>query len=582
MTLRRRLMTALVLVTALCVCSLAVAAEAPAAHPWTAKPVLEGADRFQFAIISDVTGGRRPDILEAALKDLSLMQPAFVMCIGDLTEGYTEGPDEIRTQRDGLMKEMGGLDMRFYFLPGNHDISNPTMAKQWEERFGCLYYSFVYRDVLFLCLDTEDPPATHISAEQARFASDQLKAYEHVRWTFVFMHKPMWLEDDGMDDPGWQTIVKALADRPHTVFAGHYHNYIQAKRSRRDYIVLSTTGGASDVRGLGLGEFDHITWVTMDGGEPAIANLVLDGILPKDVVTEETAKVNDAIFRASYLTTSGVASAQQVFAQGAAELKLSNEQPYDLSIKGAFAEHPQLKVEPRSFEATLAPGASQTVTAKVTADRPTDLFDLRPLILNLSATYTSPTGLPVTAAARRNVDVHGMDEGPDLVRNGLFEGRAGEWFQWVHAPEAGSLSVGNGEAHAVVVNPAGWWSIGVGEYVEGMRPGARYRLRLKAADRGGAGIIYFQLAVDEQEMPLAVLIDGQPTQYHPIAVGEATAAHTVEFVAPTGIDLTHAKIVLALAGMKDGTVTDVSLREITAVPAGAEAAPAQAAPASAQ
>lgn len=576
MTARRPVMAALVLVMALSVCSFAVAAKAPAAHPWTAKPVLEEADRFQFAVISDVTGGRRPDVLEAALRDLNLMQPAFVMCIGDLTEGYTEDAQEIRTQRDALVQEMHGLDMRLYFLPGNHDISNPTMAKEWEERFGRLYYSFVYHDALFLCLDTEDPPATHISAEQARYVCGQLRRHRHVRWTFVFMHKPMWLEADGMNDPGWQTITKALADRPHTVFAGHYHNYIQSKRNGRDYIVLSTTGGASEVRGPGLGEFDHITWVTMDGGGPAIVNLVLGGILPKDVTTEEMAKVNDAIFRATYLATSGVASAQQLFAEGTAELKLSNEQPYELSIKGAFAEHPQLRVEPGAFEAELAPGASETVTAKVMANRPTDLFDLRPLVLNLSATYAPPGGVPVTAAVQRNMDIHGTLEGPDLLRNGRFEGKGEGWFQWVHTPEAGSLNVGNGEARAVVTNPPGWWSIGVGQYLEGMRRGGRYRLRLEAADRGGAGVIYLQVAVDEQEMPIAVLIDGQPSQYHPIAVGEAMAAHTVEFVAPTDIDLTHAKIVLCLAGMKDATLTDVSLREVIGVPAGAEAAPASA------
>jgi len=573
MAARRRVMTALALVIVLSICSFAAAAKAPGAHPWTDKPVLEAADRFQFAIMADVTGGRRPDVLQTALKDLNLMQPAFVMCIGDLTEGYTEDPQEIRKQRDAMVKEMSGLDMRFYFLPGNHDLSNPTMVKEWDERFGRLYYSFVYHDALFLCLDTEDPPATRISAEQAQYACDQLKRYRHVRWTFVFLHKPMWLEADGMNDPGWQTIVKALAGRPHTVFAGHYHNYVQAKRNGRDYIVLSTTGGASEVRGPGVGEFDHITWVTLDGGEPAVANLALSGILPKDVVTEETAKVNDAISRAAYLTTSGVASERQLFAEGAAELRLSNEQSYGLSIKGAFAEHPQLKTEPGAFEATLAPGASQTVTAKVTANRPTDLYDLKPLVLNLSASYTRLDGRPVTVSAQRSVDIHGTHEGPDLLRNGRFEGQGEGWFQWVHAPEAGTLSVGNGQAHAVIKNPQGWWSIGVGQYPERMVRGGRYRLRLKAADRGGAGVIYFQLAVDGQETPLAVLIDGQASQYHPIAVGEAMAAHTVEFVAPTDIDLTHAKIVLALAGTKDATLTDVSLREVVGAPPGTEAAP---------
>ena len=40
------------------------------------------------------------------------------------------------------------------------------------------------------------------------------------------------------------------------------------------------------MRGTALGEFDHVTWVTMTEQGPRMANLLVDGILPDDVTTE--------------------------------------------------------------------------------------------------------------------------------------------------------------------------------------------------------------------------------------------------------------------------------------------------------
>ena len=37
------------------------------------------------------------------------------------------------------------------------------------------------------------------------------------------------------------------------------------------------------MRGVEYGEFDHFVWVTMTEDAPVIANVLLDGILPKDI-----------------------------------------------------------------------------------------------------------------------------------------------------------------------------------------------------------------------------------------------------------------------------------------------------------
>ena len=57
------------------------------------------------------------------------------------------------------------------------------------EKFGRRHYHFVYRNVLFLILNTDDPTggsgSGHISKEQIAWARETLKANKDVRWTIV-------------------------------------------------------------------------------------------------------------------------------------------------------------------------------------------------------------------------------------------------------------------------------------------------------------------------------------------------------------------------------------------------------------
>lgn len=255
----------------------------PGANPWTHLNFNQAPDRFHFAIICDRTGGNRPGVFESAMGKLNLLQPEFVMCVGDLIQGYTQDEAEIETQWDELEGLVHELEMPFFYLPGNHDISNKKMARKWREHFGRSYYHFVYRDVLFLCLNTEDPPPTRLSPEQIEYFARVLRENQAVGWTLVFMHKPLWLQEE---DTGWEQLETLLSGRPYTVFAGHTHAYRLHHRLGQRYFVVATTGGVSNLRGPEFGRFDHLVWVTMTEEGPRVANLLLDGILDEKVCTQ--------------------------------------------------------------------------------------------------------------------------------------------------------------------------------------------------------------------------------------------------------------------------------------------------------
>ena len=260
--------------------------ETSAHNPWSHLEMRNDPQAFQFAIVSDRTGGARPGVFEEAIQKLNLLQPEFVMSVGDLIEGYSKDRAEIDSQWNEFQGFIKKLEMPFFYVPGNHDYSNPEMAKAWQERFGRDYYSFVYRDVLFVCLNSQEPEMHHIGDKQAQWLEETLAAHPDVRWTLVFLHSPLW-EETYPKDRGWQRIEKALGSRKYTVFSGHFHSYLKQFRGDHRYYTLATTGGGSGLRGPAHGEFDHVVWVTMTEGGPLVTNLMLQGIWGDDVRTPE-------------------------------------------------------------------------------------------------------------------------------------------------------------------------------------------------------------------------------------------------------------------------------------------------------
>lgn len=253
-------------------------------NPWTSLQVNNNPSDFRFAVISDRTGGHRAKVFSQAMDRINLLQPEFVMSVGDLIEGYTTKPEVITQQWDEFVGYVKKLQMPFFYVPGNHDITNPEMLKAYKARFGKPHYHFVYRDTLFLAVNSEDTPGkgTKITPEQVAYFRKAVEANPSSRWTFIFLHKPMWTGTE-VDTNGWADLEKALGDRQFTVFCGHEHVYEKYVRNGRNFYQLATTGGGSRLRGVAYGEFDQIAWVTMKGNKPIIGNIVLDGVLPENL-----------------------------------------------------------------------------------------------------------------------------------------------------------------------------------------------------------------------------------------------------------------------------------------------------------
>jgi predicted phosphodiesterase len=396
------------------------------AKPFTSDNLNNDPDTFRFAVISDNAGGPRDGIFQEAVAKLNLLQPEFVVGTGDYIEGYEDQREGIDAQRDRSMANFAKLEVPMFFVPGNHDVGRPMWLEAYKARFGKAYYHFVYKNVLFLCLSTNDTPesGTGISPEQVEYAKRVLSENAKVRWTFVMQHKPLWNENNEQ----WKQIAEALKGRPYTVFCGHTHNYLSQEIDGMSYITQATTGGGSALRGPAYGEFDAIAWVTMTPKGPKIANLLMDGILDKDIRTPEVAKDRMLFSMDRAVTATPIVLEAGPFQQGATTVRITNGSDKPLRVKVLSEVQAGVRVEPSSIS-TVVPGkADQTVELHVTADQPIPTPDMQPIVLHWQAFYDNGDNTPSAEfAGERVVCVDAPYTVPVAAKAPVIDGKLDEW-----------------------------------------------------------------------------------------------------------------------------------------------------------
>ncbi|WP_266206167.1 PA14 domain-containing protein [Pontibacter kalidii] len=326
------------------------------AFPWTHTDFKNKPENFSFAIVADRTNGHRIGVFRSAMEKVNDLQPEFVLSVGDLIEGYTTDTVELRRQWNEFNGLLKPLQMPFFRVPGNHDVSNDVQKALWAKQFGRDYYHFIYKDVLFLILNSTDGDGVPFSEQQLTYAEKTIQNNPNVRWTFVLMHHPVW---NKREENGFYRVEKALADRKFTVIAGHTHRYMASVHNDRNYYVLATTGGSTRLRGYEFGETDHISWVTMTDQGPSLVNLELEGILKDNFSNERTRQLGttlagDAAFKpVVLLPAAGGAGEGRVY------LDLRNNADLPLQVETRFFQHPSLHVSGNPGKVTLPKGAQQ-------------------------------------------------------------------------------------------------------------------------------------------------------------------------------------------------------------------------------
>ena len=351
------------------------------AVPWTGLAANDAAADFHFVIVGDRAGTDRWGVFEAAIPKANLLEPAFVVSVGDLINGHSEDQAGLDREWDEFEGFVARLETPFFYAAGNHDMSNAVMAETWQARFGPSYYSFTYKDVLFLVLNSElfgmardmrtPVPGPWTQAEQMAFVAETLQRFPDPRWTIVILHQSLWDQafrkyaDAPQDD--WRKVEAMLGQRDYTVFAGHSHRYVKIVRQDRRYITLATTGGQSRLRGLMHGEFDQVALVSMTDAGPRVANLTLEGIQDENVTTAASLYAVGNLDRAVY-SVPALGSGTH-FEAGTVAFDVANHSDKDMAVAFHVDPGPHLvyAAQPQPF--TVAPGQTERVEIALAASQ---------------------------------------------------------------------------------------------------------------------------------------------------------------------------------------------------------------------
>jgi len=293
-------------------------------------------DKFDFAIIGDKTGGGEQNwpIFDRAVEEINLLNPDFAMTIGDHIQGYSNDVNAVEKMWKEYMDHLSVLKMPVILVPGNHDISNTMMYNYWREKLGKTYFSFDYKGCHFIGINTEEqlaPEGAVASKNLLDFLVNDIKENKSLRHIFVFLHKPLWLENKDI----WKNVESALKGSNYTVFAGHYHNLSSDRINDHRYIVLSATGaGMTEFPAPELGMFHHYTVVSVDGDKASIAIIQPGNIMPETIATTEFhRKLESAV---SFKSEMPVPPAGETVT-GKLNLSLKNEITTPLKIKGSVS-----------------------------------------------------------------------------------------------------------------------------------------------------------------------------------------------------------------------------------------------------
>ena len=236
---------------------------------------------FHFVVLGD-SQFDDPATFNRMIDDITHLNPAFVIQVGDMIEGYA-GPETVAAEWQRFRNQIAPLDtIPFVPVPGNHDLYNAErladreLQALYERHWGPAYRSFDYRNARFVILNSDAPGEERsIGPEQWAWLQKTLDESdaEHV---FVFLHRP----PPGLANA--DVLHRLLRRHPvRYVFYGHQHHYHYYERDGIRY-VMTNAAADTGVPIPAVGGFDHLLVVSVRDADVRYVVAKADGLRAPD------------------------------------------------------------------------------------------------------------------------------------------------------------------------------------------------------------------------------------------------------------------------------------------------------------
>ncbi len=243
---------------------------------------------FRFVVLGDRTAGAVDEVFEEIIDEVRLLDPDFVMCVGDIAEVDVGDSTEVEAEFDRLVAVVNSLPCKFYWCAGNNDISQESDRARYEAKTGFKrYYSFNYQNSHFVVLDDALltwPAQQTLDPEQQAWLVKDLEKHKQMDNIFVFYHIPTYIYavQDGVVDSMTLVFEKYGVDM---VFTGHHHEYSYSYQGSTDYINVGSSGGGISTNDPARGHFLQYLMVTVRGTQRTVAVMKKESALPHNIVT---------------------------------------------------------------------------------------------------------------------------------------------------------------------------------------------------------------------------------------------------------------------------------------------------------
>lgn len=239
-------------------------------------------DPFSFVVLGDPHPGKLPiehpwspsPVLKKIIPEVNQLQPALVLTVGDLIQGYTRDEEMLTRQHQAIRDELSKLSAPFLPCIGNHDVREEVSERIWRKLWGPRYYSFEAADCHFTILDAElNKDLESIAGIQLEWLRRDLLEAGDKR-IFVLGHRPYWkdypLHQATWKGPGgrnyWTEDVESLLAGKNVaaVIVGHQHKYEQERIGGIPHIITGGAGGDVMDTPASEGGIAHYLWVRVD------------------------------------------------------------------------------------------------------------------------------------------------------------------------------------------------------------------------------------------------------------------------------------------------------------------------------
>lgn len=211
----------------------------PAGVPEASAPS-DGGARFKFIVCGDPQNNYEVfnRVLEAA------RSVDFLIIAGDLTGSGTA------TEFQTFVNAMRSSGVKYYTIPGNHDVATSPVGENYTTYLGAPHRSFDYKNSHFVLIDNSAQELGFYPGERewvrldlkaaGKKGFDHIIAVAHVPPGYPYSSRATKAQIPGIDANA-ELVPVLSAGGVRELFCGHVHTYMA---DRDDGVNVTITGGA--------------------------------------------------------------------------------------------------------------------------------------------------------------------------------------------------------------------------------------------------------------------------------------------------------------------------------------------------